>query len=160
MSRYRLYLDSSVVGWSLNQGHPERCAEANRLLRQIAAGSFVGAYSWVMVAEINDAPRRVRQRLWRKVKEAHLRQVPPKLKHDAHELATTYCARGIVPPDFVADARHIAIATLWNADALVSYNFEHIVNLDTMVEVNRVNRELGRAEVFLCQTKEVIVHEG
>lgn len=160
MSRYRLYLDSSVVGWSLNRGNPERCAEANRLLRQIAAGSLIGAYSWVMAAEINDAPRRIRQRLWRKVKEAHLRQVPLKLRDVAHELAAAYCSRGIVPSDFVADARHIAIATLWNADALVSYNFEHIVNLDTMIEVNRVNLEMGLHELFLCQPKEVIIHES
>jgi hypothetical protein len=159
MKRHRLYLDSSVIGWSLNRGNAERYAEANRLLSQIADGRLLGAYSWVMAREIDDAPARIRERLWRKVREACLREVPREFKKEASELANAYCSQGIVPSDFVADALHIAIATLWRADALVSYNFGHIVNLDTMVEVNRVNRERGLHELFLCQPKEVIIHE-
>ncbi len=50
----------------------------------------------------------------------------------------------------------MAIATLWRADALVSYNFTHIVRLDTMVEVNAINREERLAEIFLCQPSEVL----
>ena len=59
--------------------------------------------------------------------------------------------------DFEADAFHIAMATLWNADALVSYNFQYIVNLEIMVAVNKINKELDLNEIFLCQPQEVII---
>ncbi len=59
--------------------------------------------------------------------------------------------------DFKADALHIAVATLWKADALVSYNFEHIVSLEVMIAVNKVNKALNLHEIFLCQPQEVII---
>jgi len=52
MRRLRLYLDSSIFGWSLNCGNPGRFTEANKLLQQIAKGKFIGAYSWVNEQEI------------------------------------------------------------------------------------------------------------
>ena len=58
------------------------------------------------------------------------------------------------------DALHIAVATLWRADALVSYNFEHIVNLEIMVAVNELNRSLNLNEIFLCQPQEVIISDS
>lgn len=157
MKKLRLYLDSSILGWSLNRGNPTRFAEANLLLQQIADERFIGAYSWVSEQEIEAAPEHIAKRLWQKVKEAKLKRVSMRLKKQADELAQTYCDKGIIPFDFKADAIHIAVATLWKANALVSYNFEHIVNLEIMVAVNEVNRTLNLNEVFLCQPQEVII---
>ena len=56
-----------------------------------------------------------------------------RLEGTADELAERYCNERIVPFAFKMDALHIAVATLWKADALVSYNFEHIVSLEVMV---------------------------
>ena len=80
-----------------------------------------------------------------------------RLKGEADKLAQKYCDKGIVPFDFKSDALHIAIATLWKADALVSYNFEHIVSLEIMVAINEINRNLNLKEIFLCQPQEVII---
>jgi hypothetical protein len=160
MKKLRLYLDSSVLGWSLNQRNPTRFAEANMLLQQIAAGKFVGAYSWVSEEEIGAAPPTIAKRLWEKVKAAKIKRTPLHLRTQAEALAQTYCAKGIVPASVENDALHIAIATLWKADALVSYNFEHIVNLEVMVAVNEINSSLNLNEIFLCQPQEVIISEG
>jgi hypothetical protein len=65
--------------------------------------------------------------------------------------------RGDLQGSGSAGALHVAIATLWRADALVSYNFTHIVRLDTMVEVNAINRRERVAEKFLCQPSEVLL---
>jgi len=157
MRRLRLYLDSSILGWSLNRGNPIRFAEANLLLQQIAGRRFFGGYSWISIREIEAAPPHISKRLWEKVEEAKLKKVPVRLRKQADELAQTYCDKGIVPLDFKADALHIAVATLWKADALVSYNFEHIVSLKTMVAVKDVNRVLVLNEIFLCQPQEVII---
>ena len=122
MRKLRLYLDSSILGWSLNRSNPSRFAEANLLLQQIADGRFVGAYSWVSGQEIEAAPGHIAKRLWKKVEEAKLKKIPLRLGKQANELAQKYCDKEIVPSDFKSDALHIAVATLWKADALVSYN--------------------------------------
>ena len=83
-----------------------------------------------------------------------------RLRKQAEELAQTYCDKKIVPFNFKADALHIAIATLSKADALISYNFEHIVSLEIMVAVNQVNKALNLNEIFLCQPQEVIISES
>jgi hypothetical protein len=157
MKKLRLYLDSSILGWSLNRDNPTRFAEANLLLQQIADERFIGACSWVSEQEIESAPEHIAKRLWQKVKKAKLKRVSVRLKKQADKLAQIYCDKGIVPFDFKADAIHIAVATLWKSNALVSYNFEHIVSLEIMVAVNEVNRTLNLNEIFLCQPQEVII---
>ncbi|MEW6681062.1 MAG: hypothetical protein AB1297_08635 [bacterium] len=157
MRKLRLYLDSSILGWSLNRGNPTRFAEANLLLQQIAGGRFIGAYSWISEQGIEAAPEHIAKSLWQKVEEARLKRVPIRLGKQADELAQTYCDKKIVPSDFKVDALHIAIATLWKADALVSYNFEHIVSLEIMVAVNEVNKAVNLNKIFLCQPQEVII---
>jgi hypothetical protein len=47
----------------------------------------------------------------------------------ADELARSYLAEGILKANMLADAQHIAMATIANVDALVSWNFRHVVNL-------------------------------
>ena len=157
MRKLRLYLDSSIFGWSLNRSNLNRFAEANLLLQQIAEGKFIGAYSWVCEKEIEAAPEHIAKKLWQKVENANLKRVERRLKRQAEELAQIYCAKEIIPSDFKADALHIAVATIWKADALVSYNFEHIVNIEVMIAVNKVNRTLNLNEIILCQPQEVIV---
>jgi hypothetical protein len=157
MKKRKLYLDTSILGFTLSRHDPDRRAEANRLLRQIRAGYFVGGYSFVTEEEIDEAPARIAKRLRRKISWANLHRVRVRLQSQAHELATTYCQAGVIPSEYFDDALHVAVATLWRADALVSYNFTHIVRLDTMVEVNAINRREGVAEIFLCQPSEVLL---
>ena len=157
MRKLKLYLDSSVIGWSLNRANPSYFAEANLLLRQIADGKFIGSYSWLIEQEVNAAPRSIADKLYQKINSAKLKKISTRLKSKVENLAKVYCDKKIVPADCKNDAIHIAIATYWKADALVSYNFQHIVNLETMIEVNKINRSFGLNEIFLCQPQEVII---
>jgi hypothetical protein len=155
MKKRKLYLDTSVLGFSMSRHDPDRRAEANRLLRQIRADYFVGGYSFVTEEEIDEAPARIAKRLRRKISWANLHRVRVRSRSQAHALATAYCQAGIVPSEYLDDALHGAVATLWRAE--VSYNLTHIVRLDTMVEVNAINRREGVAEIFLCQPSEVLL---
>lgn len=157
MKRRKLYLDTSILGFALNRHDPNRHVEANRLLRQIRAGQFSGGYSFVTEKEVAEAPPRIARRLLRKIAWANLRRVRVRSRGQVYDLATAYCGGGVIPREYFDDALHVAIATLWRAEALVSYNFTHIVRLDTMVEVNVINRQQGLAEIFLCQPSEVLL---
>jgi hypothetical protein len=96
-------------------------------------------------------------RLRRKIATSGLRRIRIRSRSNAADLALRYCRARIIPQEYFEDALHIAVATLWRADALVSFNFAHIVRLETMVRVNAINRILRLREIFLCQPIEVIL---
>ena len=153
----KFYLDTSIIGFALQKADLERRAEANLLLRQVRYGFFLGGYSFLTEAEMDAAPPGVARRLRGKIAQAGLRRVRVRSRSQAHDLAERYCRARIIPREYFEDALHVAIATLWRADALVSYNFTHIVRLDTMIGVNAINREEKLAELHLCQPSEVIL---
>jgi len=66
-------------------------------------------------------------------------------------LALEYVTRGIIPVKHIEDAVHIAVATVYTLDVLVSWNFEHIVKLKTKREVNAVNLILGYNQLEIVE---------
>jgi hypothetical protein len=52
-------------------------------------------------------------------------------------------AGGILDPQSTDDATHVAAATVARADAIVSWNFKHIVRIDKMRAYNQVNLQTG-----------------
>jgi len=56
--------------------------------------------------------------------------------------------------------RHIALATIATADALVSWNFKHIVKLEKIRLFNAVNVESGYRSLNILSPREVTTYEG
>jgi hypothetical protein len=71
-------------------------------------------------------------------------------------LAEAYLAARLVPPRFRDDARHVAIASVAALDALVSWNFKHLVNLRRKRLVHSVNVRLGYPLIDLISPEEVL----
>src|SRR3990172_3135759 len=55
------------------------------------------------------------------------------------ELADVYIAEAVVPEKKRDDALHIAIATVYEMDALVSWNYKHLANLSKKEKVRAVS---------------------
>ena len=70
-------------------------------------------------------------------------------------LFAEYLAARIVPARYRNDLRHVAVATVTRADALVSWNFRHLVNLKTRRAVHAVNLRLGHPLVDIVSPEEV-----
>lgn len=75
------------------------------------------------------------------------------------ELVTAYKAHKILPTKFVSDMTHIAFATIAEVDALVSWNFKHIVRLEKNRLFNAVNVELGYQALSILSPREVSTYE-
>ena len=65
---------------------------------------------------------------------------------DALRLADTLMRRKAVPREFPDDALHIALSAVCGMDFLVSWNFKHITNAQTIPLIKRVCAEEG----FVC----------
>ena len=58
-----------------------------------------------------------------------------------------------------ADAQHIAMATVAKVDALVSWNFKHVVNLPRIHRYHTVNARFGYPTIEIRSPREVGTHE-
>lgn len=75
-------------------------------------------------------------------------------------LVAAYEAHRILPTKFAADMTHIALATIAEVDAIVSWNFRHIVRLEKIRLFNAVNVELGYRALSILSPREVTTYEG
>lgn len=67
-------------------------------------------------------------------------------------LADKYVQENVVGKTSIEDCRHIAIATLNNADILASWNFKHIVNVNRIRGYNSVNYKYGHKRLEIRNT--------
>src|SRR5215204_2970544 len=137
MKRPRIYIDTSVIGGCFDE---EFRPWSNGLMSDFKTGLFRPLLSDVLAAELEAAPREVREKYEEILAGEHeLIASGP----EAIELADGYQRRGILTPKYYDDGLHIALASVAEADLLVSWNFRHIVHFDKIRLFNSVNLELG-----------------
>ena len=74
-------------------------------------------------------------------------------------LRNAYISANIVTTKSLADAHHVAIATVERCDLLVSWNCRHIVNFRRIPLYNAVNRLNGYQEIAIHTPQEVAGNE-
>jgi hypothetical protein len=130
---------------------------SNGLIGDFRAGRLVPVLSDVTAAVAVDAPAQVRELHQELLGLAGaLLAITPQVL----DLVAAYEARKILAPKYAADMRHIALATIAAVDALVSWNFKHIVRLEKIRLFNAVNVESGYRSLNILSPREVTTHEG
>lgn len=150
---YRLYLDTSVFGALFDDEDPPRVRATRRLLDLVAAGRYEGHVGREVLAEIGLAPTRLRQRLLETVREVRPTILDPTPASDA--LFDAYWATASFRESSRMDARHLAVATVAGLDALVSWNYRDMVNLERKRLVHSVNIRLGYHMIDIVSPLEV-----
>lgn len=153
MKKLSIYVDTSVVGGCEDE---EFLTVSRRLWSRFRAGEYTLVVSDLTMQELETAPANVRR---------HLEDIPGGqqiqviLTEEAEALAAAYVAHGVVGPGSLADALHVALATVSGVDVLVSWNFKHIVNLDRIRLFNAVNLEQGYGLIEIRTPREVLHEE-
>ena len=137
----RVYIDSSVV-----YGAPakEFAQDSKRFWEAFRNGEFTLVVSDVLEEEIERVPQSVQDR-FRLLPKSQIEQVVSTDESD--DLAERYVAEGVVDQSNLDDCRHIALATINRADAVVSWNFKHIVY--RRAGYNDVNKKLGYPRMLI-----------
>ena len=133
----RLYLDTSVFGGVYDK---EFETDSKRLFEAIHKRKAFVMVSDVTLEEIQGAPDKVKSVMTDLPKDQVLFL---NSTEEAIGLRDEYLARKILTPKSTDDATHVALATINRADAIVSWNFKHIVRLDKMKQYNQVNFAFG-----------------
>ena len=152
MKIQRIYIDTSVVVGCFDLEFAEW---SNGLLQDFRNGTFQPLLSEVIAAEIEDAPEEV-QFVYAELIAMNAEILA--VEESALELADEYQKRGILTPNFYDDGLHIALATVAEADLLVSWNFKHIVRFDKIRLFNAINTEFGYKPLQIFSPREVTTY--
>jgi len=146
----RIYLDTSVFGGYFE---PEFEIWSKILIDRIKTGQYRLLLSFVIDLELTRAPQFVKE-LALSIPEENIEFL--ETTHEATELADTYIKENVVGETCRADCLHIALATLNNADILVSWNFKHIVNVNRIRGYNSVNYRYGHKMLEIRTPREIV----
>ncbi len=145
----RVYADTSVFGGCLD---PEFASHSLHLFELVGLGHITLLLSDVVLQELAPAPAEVRAVLQR-LPTTSVERVT--LSGEVLALRNAYIESAIVSRRWLDDATHVAAATIARADAIVSWNFRHIVRLDKIKAYNQVNLANGYGILTIISPREV-----
>ena len=152
MKLQRVYLDTSALGGCFD---PEFAEWSNGLMQDFRNRLFKPLLSQVTATELQDAPEKV-QAVYAELLTLGAEII--EATESALELADAYQEHRILTPKFYDDGLHIAVATVAEADVLVSWNFKHIVRFDKIRLFNAVNLEYGYKPLQIFSPREVTTY--
>ena len=127
-----------------------------RLIHWAHRGELTILISEITLREMEGAPPEVKAIL-SDIPLDYLEFVP--LTTEILALRDAYVRAGVVSPQWLNDAAHVAAATVARADAIVSWNFKHIVRLEKIRGYNEVNESLGYSSLAIITPREVGLDE-
>jgi len=148
----RVYADTSVFGGV----HDDEFRDpSERFFAAVRSGAFVLLVSEALALEIAAAPDFVQETF-----EAHRTHAEGlETTAEATALAAAYLAAGVVPAASRVDALHVALASVAGADAVVSWNFKHLVQLRRIRGFHAVNVLRGYPLIEIRSPLEVTLGE-
>jgi predicted nucleic acid-binding protein len=148
--KLRIYLDTSVLSAYWDERAPERMADTREFWGRLS--EFEASTSDLVRSEIARTPNAQHRARLASLADDTANVV---VSEDARELAAEYVRRGLFAPEMYDDALHVAVAVLSRQDAIVSWNFRHLVNRRKRAQVNEVNVVLGLPMVEILAPSEL-----
>ncbi|TFG17392.1 MAG: type II toxin-antitoxin system VapC family toxin [Promethearchaeota archaeon] len=148
----KLYIETSVINFLFAEDSPEKMKITKEFFNNIAKYQIY--ISDIVLLEIEQAPEHKRKKLMKIITKYKMKALES--NEEAEKLADKYVSEGIVPNKYYNDALHIAIATKYKMDAIVSWNLTHIVKLNTKFKVKEINEKLKEKDVIICTPEEIV----
>ncbi len=148
----KLYLDTSIPSFLFAADAPDKQKITELLFKPEVRNQYEFYISGVVVREVERAPASLRERLFDALEDAAILE----LTEEIENLAQAYLKANVLPKKSEEDARHVAVATVHNLDAVVSWNFKHLVNLRRIRLINLINEEMGYKHIEIVSPHEVI----
>lgn len=152
----KMFVETSVFNFAFADDSPEKHEDTLSLLEEIRQGKYAPYTSSYVLEELEAAPEPKRIKMLTMAAEYSMIVTPP--TEEATQLADMYIQEGIIPRKHLLDALHIATATVYDLDFIVSYNFKHIVKRKTVTMTEAINLRAGYRRIGIFSPTEVIEH--
>ena len=156
MRKIRLYLDTSIISYLFADDTPEKMNDTVRLWNELVDGKYEIYISDVVTNEVQHCPEPKRSQMLEK-----MRLIELNLLHETDEvkeLAAEYIKGGVLKEKSYDDCLHIAFAVIHHCDAIVSWNFKHLVNFRT-IDKERIVNEINRYKEISIISPTMLVEE-
>ncbi|MCL1842317.1 MAG: type II toxin-antitoxin system VapC family toxin, partial [Defluviitaleaceae bacterium] len=137
MRKLKLYLDTSTISHLFAEDTPDKMNETNELWQDFINDKYDVYISHVVIDEVERCPEPKQGKMLEKLRLIKFQILPE--TDEVINLANEYIKGGVLKEKSIADCRHIAHAVVYHCDAIVSWNFEHLVNFKTINKVKVVN---------------------
>lgn len=149
----RIYIDTSVFGGYFDE---EFAVHTIPLFERLRLEEFTLLFSTVTQDELENAPSQVKNFVTNiKTESTEFLEIT----EEAVELANEYIAEKVVGQTSYTDCLHIALATIYKADFLISWNFKHIVNIQRIRGYNSINIKNGYKQLEIRSPREFETYE-
>ncbi len=158
MRKLKLYLDTSVWNFYYADDVPEKKEVTIQFFENLMRNNYVIYISAVVTQEIEDASEEKRAKLTGLINTYQPKAL--EVDEEIEDLADIYIRERIIPTNKRNDALHIAISTVNELDALISWNYKHLANLTKKELVRSVNIAQGfLKELEMITPMEVMTNE-
>jgi len=141
MRKLRLYLETSVWNFYFADDAPEKRDITKEFFESVKQGRYDIFISQTVLNEIDGADEGKKNQLMQLIKDHQPQELD--ITQEATDLSKEYISQKVIPEAKVEDALHAAISTVYEMDALVSWNNRHLANLRKMEKINGVNLKEG-----------------
>jgi len=127
-----------------------------QLFEQVKRGEVVCLYSDMVDDELVNAPKNVRDFV-KSIDAICFENISVNIS--VVRLAMKYMSEKVIGIDSFEDCLHVAFATIYAADILVSWDFKHIVNSNRIAGYNSVNFKMSFKSIEIQSPKQIYNNE-
>ena len=130
MKKLKLYLDTSVISHLDQQDVPEKVKQTQELWEIIKIGKYDVVIGATVFEEIEECTEEKKEILYDYLSRINYEIVEK--TEEIKKLANEIIEQGILKKKNMDDCEHIATAILSDCNIIVSWNFKHMVNVNTI----------------------------
>ena len=147
MWKPRIYLDTSVISYLDQQDAPARMAETRLAWERIKQGMYEIFISDLVLEEMSRCEEEKLARLtaFLNMISYHVVEITDKV----YDLAQVIIDFDILKEKSRDDCNHIAAALIADCDLILSWNFKHLVNIDTIKGVKVIATMEGYKDLLI-----------
>jgi predicted nucleic acid-binding protein len=135
------YIETSVWSHVFHVETPDFQRATIEFLDLVKSGAFAAHISTIVLDEVSRADVERRDQIMHQIDLVE--PVLLTVNDEAEALSQRYIEAGVLPPPDHIDALHVAVATVYEMDVLVSWNQRHLANIRRRDLFNSVNRIAG-----------------
>ncbi len=132
MRKKKIYLDTSVISYLRQEDAPERKVETLEFWEILKSDKYEVYISDVTSNELGACPEPKRTELIILLEEIQYNEIKVAGSDEITDLSDAIAAQRILPDKSVNDRMHIAAAMSIGCHIIVSWNFKHLVNINTI----------------------------
>ena len=137
----KIYLDTSIYGVISNKKDYRYNLTKDIFYTLMNDNSKRIYYSPILLQELSCAPLRSRKMLEKLILNKKAKQL--RQRDEIKYLTHAYMNEGVLTPKSIEDAAHIAYASFYSIDLVLTWNMKHMANFLAKEKYNDVNLRLG-----------------